>query len=267
MFKKIIALTMGSLIASSSAIAAIKTESVEYTFDGKTMEGYLAYDDSKKTPGPGIILVPDYWGLSQYDKDKAEQLAKQGYVAFAVDMYGKGIRPQDAKEAGQFSSQYTKNFDLWRSDIMAAYDTFKAMKMVNPKKILVMGYCFGGATALLLARTGVPLVGTALFHPSLICETCRLKGPASDLKKIKGPVLAMIGEDDPVAPLAERTAFRDEMKKAHVPLTLITYKGVVHAFTHPNHPGQDTKVVDYNEAADKDSWMSFEQFLKKVFKK
>jgi len=260
MFKEMIALTVGLLFASNNVLAAIKTEPVAYSANGKTMEGYLAYDDSQKSLGPGILLIPDWMGISQFDKDKAEQLAKQGYVVFVVDMYGKGLRPSDAKEAAQFTAQFYKNTQLWRSEILAAFNKFTDMKLVNPQKVLAMGYCFGGSTALELARTGAPLIGTAVFHGGLATSTLE------DAQNIKGPVLIMNGEDDPHVPPAMVAAFKEEMKQAHVDLTFINYKGAVHAFTHISAGNDNSSGVAYNAAADKKSWEDLQKFLKKVFK-
>jgi dienelactone hydrolase len=260
MLKKMIALTIGSLLASSSVLAAIKTELVEYTVNDKKMEGYLAYDDAKKAPLPGILIVPDRNGLLQFDKDKAEQLAKQGYAAFAVDMYGKGVRPRDAKEAAEFTVPFSKNRQLMRADVLAGFNKFISMPVVDAKKVLVIGYCFGGTTALELARTGVPLIGTAVFHGGLSNPT------PEDSKNIKGSLLVMNGADDPSSPPTLVASFKDEMEKAHVDLTLIAYKGAVHAFTHPSAGNDNSKGAAYNAEADKKSWEDFETFLKKIFK-
>ncbi len=132
------------------------------------------------------------------------------------------------------------------------------MKQVNPRKILVIGYCFGGTTALELARSGAPLVGTVSFHGGLSTPT------PEDAKNIKGPVLAMHGADDPNVPPAEVKAFKDEMSRAKVKLEFIAYPGAVHAFTNPAAGNDNSKGAAYNANADKKSWIAFEKFLKQV---
>lgn len=252
---------LGTLLMASTASAAIKTAAVEYSSaDGAVMEGYVAYDDAAKLPRPGIIIVHDWMGLSEYQKGKAKQLAKEGYVAFAADVYGKDIRPSTTDEAGQLATKYKNDRALLRSHIRAAYDRLEALPQVNPAKLVVMGYCFGGTTALELARSGVPLAGTVSFHGGLSTPT------PQDAKNIKGKVLVMHGADDPHVPPAEVDAFRKEMKDAHVDMTFISYPGAVHAFTNPKVGNDPSKGMAYNAEADKKSWAEFEKFIKVVFK-
>jgi dienelactone hydrolase len=259
MNKKAATMLAISLLSVTNLFAAIKTAPVEYQAGDVTMEGYVAYDDAAKSPQPGIMIVPDWMGLRQFAKDKAEQLAKEGYVAFAVDVYGKGVRPKDVKEAGQFATKYKDDRNLLRSHMKAAYDQFVQMKEVDPKKVVVMGYCFGGTAALELARSGAPLVGTATFHGGLSTPT------PQDAKNIKGPVLVMHGGDDPFVNAQEVAAFKQEMKNANVNLTFVVYPGAVHAFTNPEAGNDNSKGAAYNKDADKKSWAEFEKFLKKVF--
>jgi dienelactone hydrolase len=257
MFKKALIFVIGTLL-TSSVMGTLKTEPVDYTANGDSMEGYVAYDDAIKPKG-AILVVPDWMGLGQFAKDKADKLAKEGYVAFAVDVYGKGVRPKDNKEAAQLATKYKDDRKLLRSHMQAAYDKLTSMNEVDPKKVLVMGYCFGGTAALELARAGAPLVGTAVFHGGLASPT------PDDAKNIKGPVLVMQGADDPVVPPKEVEAFKEEMKNGNVNLTFIAYPGAVHAYTNPLAGNDNSKGVAYNANADKKSWKEFEKFLKKVF--
>lgn len=260
MVKKNLLCLVTVLCFSHSVMAEVKTQSVDYMAEGVTMEGYLAYDDAISGPRPGIMIAHDWMGLSDFTKKKAEQLAKEGYVAFAVDIYGKDIRAQNNEEAEKLSALYKNNRPLFQAHMKSAYDKFLKMKQVNPKKIMVMGYCFGGMAALELARTGVPLVGTATFHGTLSNPT-----PAN-AKNIKGPVLVMHGADDPFVNKKEVEGFKKEMNNTQVKLTFVEYPGAVHAFTNPNAGNDNLKGAAYNEAADKKSWLDFEKFLKKIFK-
>jgi len=259
MVRKILFFTGLCMCIAANAVASITTETVEYTAkDGVTMEGYVAYDDAITTARPAILIVHDWMGLAPFDKDKAELLAKQGYVAMAVDVYGKGARPANTEEAKKLATKYKDNRALLRSHMQAAYDRLIAMKAVDNKKIVVMGYCFGGTAALELARNGAPLVGTVTFHGGLSNPT------AADAKNIKGRVLVLHGANDPFVPPAEVQAFRTEMRNAGVDTTIIFYPGAVHAFTNPAAGNDNSKGAAYNAVADKASWEAFEQFLKAV---
>ena len=255
---KTFAFMVASLFIANNALAAIKTQVVDYSLGNTVMEGYVAYDDSITTQRPGILIVHDWMGLGQFAKDKAEKLAKEGYVAFAADIYGKGVRPANPAEAKEQATKYKADRSLLRSHIRAAYDQLTAMKQVNPAKIVVMGYCFGGTTALELARSGALLAGTASFHGGLSTPT------PEDAQNIKGPVLVMHGADDPNVPPAEVKAFKDEMKKGGVHMKFVAYPGAVHAFTNPAAGNDNSKGAAYNAKADKESWSEFESFLKKV---
>ncbi len=251
---------MVTALLASGAHAAIKNEYVEYTSsDGVVMQGFLTYDDAVKTPRPGILIVPDWMGIGlPFSRDKAGILAQQGYVAFVADVYGKDVRPKDTDEASKLATYYKANRPILRDRITAAYDRFTRMPRVNTKKIVVMGYCFGGTTALELARSGVPLAGTVSFHGGLSTPT------PEDAKRISSPVLAMHGADDPMVPPTEVEAFKQEMKDAKVDMRFIAYPGAVHAFTNPNAGNDNSKGAAYNAAADKASWLEFQKFLNEV---
>lgn len=245
------------LFLTFSAQAALKSQNIEYKANGTKMEGYLVYDtENKKKLKPGILIVHDWMGLSNFTKEKANALAKQGYVALAVDVYGKGVRPKNQDEAAKLAQKYKDDRPLLRKNIRAAYDALISINAVNAKKIVVMGYCFGGMGALELARSGVPLAGIVSFHGGLSNPT------PQDAKKIKGPVLILHGADDPNVPPAEVAAFKEEMKNANIAYEFIEYPDAVHAFTNPKAGNDKSKGVAYNREADKESWEAFEYFLK-----
>lgn len=251
--------TFAMILLASPAIAAVKTSMIEYkSSDGTVMEGYLAYDDEAQLPAPGVLIVHDWMGLGTFTKDKAEQLAKDGYVAFAADVYGKGVRPANEKEAGALATKYKNDRALLRSRIRAAYDALAERKETDAGKIVVMGYCFGGTTALELARSGAMLSGTASFHGGLSTPT------PQDAKNIHSTVLVMHGAEDPYVPPAEVDAFKKEMREAKVKLLFVAYPGAVHSFTNPAAGNDNSKGAAYNEKADKASWQQFKAFLKRV---
>ena len=239
--------------------AAVHTEMVTYKHGGAMLEGYLAYDDAIKVRRPGVLIGHEWMGLNDYAKKRAEQLAQMGYVAFALDVYGKGQNPIDAEGAGKLSGFYTSDRTLLRGRANAGLKVLKNQPLVDPKKIAAIGYCFGGTTVLELARSGADVVGAVSFHGGLSTPN-----PA-DAKKIRGRVLVLHGADDPYVPDTEVAAFEDEMRKAKVDWELIKYSGAVHGFTNPSGGKDPSKGYAYNEKADKRSWAAMKQFFDEIF--
>ena len=247
------------LAAAGAGRAAIKIETVAYKQDTASLEGLLVYDAAAKGKKPGILLAPDWMGISDVARQQAEKTAKLGYVVFVADIYGKNIRPKDAKEAGTQAGIYKKDRALMRARAHAALEQLLKSPLVDTSKILAMGYCFGGGVALELARSGADLDGVATFHGSL--DTPH----PEDAKKIKGKVLVMHGADDPYVTPEDVHAFMKEMKDGGVDWTFIYYSGAVHAFTIPTAGNDNSKGAAYNEKADRRSWIAFQDFLKDVF--
>ena len=256
---KIFTTAMLVLVGAVTAHAAIRTETIEYKHGNITLEGFVAYDDSLKSPRPGVLIVHQWKGLGDYEKKRAEMLAQLGYVAFAVDIYGKGIRPKDAAEAGATAGKYKGDRALLRARVNAGLEAMRQQPLVDPKRIVAIGYCFGGTTVIELARSGADIAGVVSFHGGLDSPT-----PA-DGKSIKCKVLACHGADDPFVPVKDRTAFEDELRNAGVDWQLIQYGGAVHSFTDWNADGS-MKGAQYNEKADKRSWAAMKQFLAECFK-
>jgi dienelactone hydrolase len=258
----IIVLFLLAAMAAVSGVLAqppgVTTKTVDYAANGAAMEGYVAYDTAKKGPRPGILIVHDWMGLGKFSTDKADELAKQGYVAFAVDIYGKGVRAKNTDEAAKLATKFKDDRNLLRARVKAAFDKLAAMPEVDAKRIVVMGYCFGGTTALELARSGAPVAGTVSFHGGLGTPT------PQDAKKINGRVLVLHGADDPFVPPAEVEAFKDEMKKANVKMDFVAYPGSVHSFTNPAAGSDNSKGAAYNADADRQSWAAFQKFLGEV---
>lgn len=241
------------------AFAAVKGETVTYTAkDGTVLEGYVAYDDAAKKPRPGILIVHDWMGLGKFAKHKADRLAAMGYVAFAADIYGKGVRPANAEAAGKLATKYKMDRPLLRARAKAAYDALQARPEANHSKTLVMGYCFGGTTALELARSGAKLAGVVSFHGGLDAPLPAQPGV------ITAPVLVLHGADDPFVPPPEVKAFKMEMQAANVNLQFVEYPGAVHAFTNPAAGHDNRAGAAYNAEADKASWQEFRRFLRSV---
>jgi dienelactone hydrolase len=243
----------------TSAFGAIKTETIEYQEGETTLEGVLVYDDSIISKRPGILIAHQWKGLSDYERKRAEMLAQLGYVAFAADVYGKGVRPTDPKVASETSAKYKANRDLLRRRIQAGLDQLVQNRRVDPRKIAAIGYCFGGTTALELARSGADVAGVVSFHGALVTPT------PEDAKKIKGKVLALHGADDPFVPPGEVSGFEEEMRRAGVDWQLVSYGNAVHSFTDWNAGNDNSKGAAYNEKADKRSWEAMKAFFTELF--
>ena len=243
-----------------SAQAAIKSELIEYKEGETVLEGYLVYDDAVKGKRPGVIVVHDWMGFGEYGNHRAEQLAQLGYAALAVDIYGKGVRPQDAKEASTQATIYKSNRPLLRDRAMAGMDVLKQHSLVDPDRVAAIGYCFGGTTVLELARGNVDLAGVVSFHGGLSTPT-----PAAG--PVKSKVLVLHGADDPYVPPEEVAAFQKEMNQAGADWQMVYYSGAVHSFTRPDAGNDNSKGAAYNEKADKRSWEEMRQFFKEIFGK
>ena len=238
------------------AQAAVKVDTVDYKQGDTTLEGWLAYDDAKKGKRPGVIIFPAYTGPSDHEKDVAEKLAKMGYVAFVADVYGKGIRPKAGPDAGAESGKYMKNRPLLLERVQAGFDQLRNNPMVDTKKMAAIGYCFGGAGALDLARSGAPIVDTVTFHGSLGTPN------PENAKNIKGHVLALHGADDPIVNQQAVAGFEKEMTDAHVDWQVVLYANTVHAFTDPSTGTDNSKGAAYNATSDKRSWQAMTDLLK-----
>ena len=256
--KKLIPVLL-ALACSLSARAAIQTKTVEYKQGDATLEGVLVYDDAVQGKRPGVLIVHQWLGLTDYEKHRAEMLAQLGYVAFCADIYGKGNRPKDVSEAGPLSSKFKADRPLLRARVNAALDELKKNDLVDTKNIAAIGYCFGGTTVIELARSGAELNGVVSFHGGLDSPT-----PA-DGKNIKCKILALAGADDPFQNPADLTAFESEMRDNKVDWSVTFYGGAVHSFTQPN-PGFENPGAKYNEKADKRSWQAMKDFFSEIFK-
>ena len=246
--------------AVSVSTAEVRTEVVEYRHGSVVLEGYMAYDDSVQGKRPGILVVHEWMGHNPYVRKRAEGLARMGYAAFAIDMYGKGVRAKDSKEAASLAGIYKGDRRLMRARAQAGLDVLAKHPMVDTARMAAVGYCFGGTTVLELARSGAPLVAVVSFHGGLDTPS------AVDAKNIRGKVLVLHGGDDPYVKPAEVAAFQEEMRGAGVDWQFVAYGGAVHSFTNPDAGNDNSKGAAYNEKADRRSWEAMKAFFAETLK-
>ena len=216
--------TTFSLSAQSDSIV---TRDVPYTVNGQNLVGYMAYDSSIRGPRPGVLVVHEWRGINAYAKKRAVDLAKEGYVAFAVDMYGDG-KEIPMSEARSMSGKIGSDFPLIEDRFNAALDIIKSSDMTESDKIAAIGYCFGGGIVLNMARMGTDIDGVVSFHGSINT------GLTAEPGDVRTKILAIQGDGDPVAPAERREAFRMEMDNAGADYSLTVYDGVdAHNFTNP----------------------------------
>lgn len=248
-----------TLVFSAAALAEVRTQTVAYKHGNTVLEGYLAYDDDVQGKRPGVMVVHEWTGLGSYVEQRAKQLAELGYVAFAVDMYGKGIRPKNQKEAATQATIYKSDRELMRDRAAAGLKVLQQNQLTDKNRIAAIGYCFGGTTVLELARNGADVAGVVSFHGNL--DTPNL----SDAKNIKGKILVLHGAEDPLVPVKQVLEFAEEMSNAKADWQMVAYGNAVHSFTNPEAGNDKSKGVAYNLSADKRSFATMKQFFAEIF--
>lgn len=237
----------------------IQTNYVEYKDESTILEGFYAVDESVTTIRPAILVAHDWSGRNEFSCEKAEQLAKLGYVGFAIDMYGKGILGKTNEEKTALISPFRSDRGLLAQRILSAYHALKKLKYVDTSRIAAIGYCFGGLCVLDLARSGADLQGVVSFHGLLSASDER--GTA----QIKAKVLAFHGHDDPMVPPEQVLAFENEMTAAKVDWQVTTYGNTTHGFTNPL--ANDNKLGTlYNPVAANRAWSGMKLFFEEILK-
>ena len=244
------------------AVPNIQSEEVTYTAGDTTLVGYMAWDANEEGPRPGVLVVHQWWGHSDYVRRRARMLAELGYTALALDMYGEGRHADHPEDAMKFMNESMANIDVAKGRFMAAYELLKQHGTTNPNDIAAIGYCFGGAVVLHMARFGTDLDGVVSFHGNLATEAPAQKGA------VKGKLLVLHGAEDPLVPPEQVTAFKKEMGVAEVDYVFIEYPGAKHAFTDQaaTEKGKKHKMpLQYDEKADEQSWAEMSKFLEALF--
>ncbi len=260
-----LAVTLALFAFSASLQAKIVGKAVAYEHAGTKLEGWLAYDDTKiGAKSPGVLVIPEWWGLNEYPKMRAEKLAELGYVAFAADMYGAGVNTLDPKKATELSSPfYGKPLMAERAN--AGLETLLKTGYVDPQRVAAIGYCFGGSTVQALAFSGAPLAGIVSFHGALITPTPEMTA------KTKAKLLICHGAVDPFIKPEDIASFKKAIDDAKLDYQFISYAGAIHAFTNPKATevakATGLSGIGYNAAADARSWSHMKTFFEEIFAK
>lgn len=242
--------------------AHMKTESVTYQQDGKDFEGFLALPKKTDKKLAGVLLIHDWTGLDEYEQMRTKMLAENGYVALAMDMYGKGVRAKNHKEAGELSGTYGKDRKLLRSRIETALQVLKNRPEVDASRIAVIGYCFGGMAAIEAALMAADIKGVVTFHAALVFPTL-----AADAANIKVPLLIHHGDADKFVPEKDVKTLKTQLDKAKVAYQLVVHPGATHGFTLKSNVGHEEHFgMKYDVKADLESWASMLSFLRKNLK-
>ena len=248
-------------VSFSLCDAQVKTELITYKDGEVELEGYLAYDKILKSVRGGVLLVHNSNGRNEFIQERAEELAKIGYVVFALDMFGKGIVPKDKEEEKELTTQFLgEDRQLLRERARMGLEILSQQNKVDENRMAAVGYGFGGMTVLELARSGVTITAAINFFGGLATPT------PEDANNIKGTVLILLGSEDPVIPEEEIEAFRTEMQNANVDWQLNLYGGAYHGFTSYELGFDNSSGEAYNYNADKRSWEAVKSLLHEKLK-
>lgn len=236
----------------------IRVERLRYEHDGRAYEGVLALDAAIDGPRPGVVIVHDWLGVGPHVETRARMLAGLGYAALAIDMYGVDIHPTP-ETAPQLAGALYDDLPELRARATAGLEQLLARPEVDPARVAVMGYCFGGSTAIELARSGAPLAGAVSFHGALIVHE-----PA-DVAEIRAKLLVLNGAADPIVPDERVVAFHEELRtRPELDWQFVNYSGALHAFAVPGADSPEFGAA-YQEAADRRSWRAMRDFFDEIF--
>ncbi len=238
----------------------MKTETIEYRDGEVTLKGFLAYDERQTGKRPGILVMPEAFGLGAHAKQRAQRLAELGYVALAGDPYGNGFEAKDLEEAIKHASELNQDVTKFRRRGRVALDTLTSLAQVDATRLAAIGFCMGGTFGLELARDGAPLKGVVTFHGGLGTQRPAAAG------QLKAKILVCTGADDPFVPAAQVTAFQEEMTKAGAEWQVISYSNTKHSFTNADADSVGNPGLAYNKLTDERSWKAMASFFEEIFR-
>jgi dienelactone hydrolase len=252
-----------AMVSVGSLDAAVVEKVVSYQDGDVKLEGIHLHDDSITGPRPAVLVIHQWMGITDHEKQRARMLAELGYNVFAADIYGAGVRPGSPAEAGKEAGKYKGNRALFRSRLVAGLEVLRKDERTDAARIAAIGYCFGGTAVLELARAGTDIAGVVSFHGGLDAA----EGMAAKKSGIPAKVLVLHGAVDPYVPAEQVAAFEKEMTESGADWQLVSYGGAVHAFTQKMAGDDPSKGAAYHEAADRRSWVTMKAFFDEIFAK
>jgi dienelactone hydrolase len=237
----------------------MKVENLKYKDGDLNLHGLVAYDETVSGKRPGVVIMPDAFGIAPFVRERAERLVKLGYVGFGADPYGDGFVAKDLQEGIKHAMKLLEDPVVVRGRVRAALDKIASLPQVDSSRLAVMGYCMGGTCSLEIARSGAAVKGVVSFHGGLAT-----KQPAEE-GQVKAKVLVCNGADDPFVLPAQVATFNEEMTKAGVDWQFINYGGTVHSFTNPDAASIGAPGIAYNKSADERSWQAMTSFFAEIF--
>lgn len=243
----------------SMVFSEVATKHISYEFNGVTFEGYLAWNDAIKGERPGVLVVHEWWGLNDFARQQAEKLAKMGYNAFALDMYGKGKVTDHPETASEWSRQVTGSIDTWQQRANAGLAVLRKDKNTDKERIAAIGYCFGGSTVQQMAYSGADIKGVVSFHGSLV------NPPEDQNGSVHAKMLICHGGADPMIEKESIPGYVSAMEKSGIDWQMVVYGGARHSFTNPGADAVGMEAIAYSESADRRSWQHMKLFLDELF--
>lgn len=249
-------------IADSTPAQKIKEENISYIGGDSTMNSFIAYDASSDKKRPGILIIPEWWGLNDYVKSRARQLAQLGYIALAIDIYGYGRTAETPDSAQKLATPFYKDPHIAKTRFDASLEKLKTYPQFDASNVAAIGYCFGGNQVLNIAKLGENLKGVVSFHGGLL-------GAPANKDLLKAKILVCHGDADQFVKPEELAMFKKQMDSIGADYTVKIYPGATHAFTNPasTATGEKFKMpIAYNATADAASWKDMQDFFNKIFK-
>ncbi len=240
----------------------LQTDQVRLTVGNTTLESYLAHDGEREGRRPGVLVLPEWWGLNDYVRRRARMLAELGYTALALDVYGDGQLAENPDDAGRLMNGVMGDMQGAEDRLRAGLDYLKGHQSVDPTRTAAIGYCMGGALALHAARIGLPLAGVVSFHGDL--SSFHKPAPGS----VQAKILVCHGAEDSLVPEDTVVALRQEMTEADADLRFVAYPGALHGFTNPAADANGARYglpLGYDAGADQRSWLEMRNFFNEIF--
>jgi dienelactone hydrolase len=252
------AAVLSLLFAGTPAKAELQTQTVRYNDGDVSLQGYFAWDDAIKGKRPAVLVVHEWWGLNDYARKRANMLARLGYLAFALDMYGKGRVTEYTNQASEWMKQITSDVEAWQKRALLGLDIMRTHELVDRQRTAAIGYSFGGATVMQLTYAGAGLAGVVSFSGSLPVAT------PEQAKRVRSRVLIAHGGADTSVTSERIVSFQGALNAAGVDWQIIVYGGARHSFTNPDADLHGMENLRYHKIADQRSWQDMQRFLKEI---